>query len=83
MLQAAAENAKRNGVAIRIVLGSSDELDPAFGAFHLAAIGRAFHWMDRARTLERLDRLRCSWDLSAAPLREGGMGSFRVVVAAH
>jgi len=27
------------------------------GAFHLAVIGRAFHWMDRGDTLARLDTM--------------------------
>lgn len=37
--------------------GSSYELDASFGIFHLAVIGRAFHWMDRSDTLARLDTL--------------------------
>jgi len=32
-------------------------LDEALGRFDLVTIGRAFHWMDRARTLETLDKL--------------------------
>ena len=57
MLQAAAANAAAAGVAIRLVQGSSYDLDATFGRFRLVAIGRAFHWMDRADTLARLDRL--------------------------
>jgi SAM-dependent methyltransferase len=37
--------------------GSSYDLGPELGTFHLAVIGRAFHWMDRADTLARLDTL--------------------------
>jgi SAM-dependent methyltransferase len=57
MLQIAAEHAARAGAAIRIVQGSSDDLGPAFGNFRIIVMGRAFHWMDRARTLERLDQM--------------------------
>ncbi len=42
---------------IRFVSGSSYDLDPALGRFHLAVMGRSFHWMDRVDTLKRLDRL--------------------------
>ncbi|WP_345815691.1 class I SAM-dependent methyltransferase [Paraburkholderia sp. PREW-6R] len=37
--------------------GGSYDLAPAMGRFRLAVIGRAFHWMDRADTLSRLDAL--------------------------
>jgi SAM-dependent methyltransferase len=37
--------------------GSSYELDTTLGTFHLAVIGRAFHWMDRDDTLARLDTI--------------------------
>jgi len=36
-------------------LGSSYDLDAAPGRFRLVAMGRSFHWMDRAETLRRLD----------------------------
>ena len=39
------------------VQGSSDDLPGPFGRFHLATIGAAFHWMDRAATLSRLDTM--------------------------
>lgn len=46
---------------LRLRQGGSDDLGPelgaAFGPFRLVSIGRAFHWMDRAETLRRLDRL--------------------------
>jgi SAM-dependent methyltransferase len=61
MLRIAAENAAAAGLEIRFVEGSSADigtgLDLGPGRFHLAVIGRAFHWMDRPRTLERLDGL--------------------------
>jgi SAM-dependent methyltransferase len=37
--------------------GSSFELSPDWGLFRLVTMGRSFHWMDRAETLRRLDRL--------------------------
>jgi trans-aconitate methyltransferase len=40
---------------IEWVRAAAEDLGPAFGRFHLVAIGRAFHWMDRADTLRRLD----------------------------
>ena len=42
---------------IRFRAGSSYDLDPALGSFHLVVMGRSFHWMDRVDTLERLDRM--------------------------
>ncbi len=55
MLQAAVEHASRAGVAVRFIEGGSEDLGPHLGTFSMVTIGRAFHWMDRARTLERLD----------------------------
>ncbi len=40
---------------IRFVAGSSYDLAPELGPFHLVVMGRSFHWMDRADTLRRLD----------------------------
>jgi SAM-dependent methyltransferase len=40
---------------IEIREGSSQDIGPPLGRFRLAVIGRAFHWMDRAETLRRLD----------------------------
>lgn len=60
MLTIAAERvaaARAGGATIRFVQGGSHDLDPGLGKFRLVTIGRAFHWMDRARTLERLDAL--------------------------
>lgn len=37
--------------------GSSYDLSPELGRFQITVIGRAFHWMDRADTLARLDGL--------------------------
>ncbi len=46
------------GIAnIRFVAGSSYDLGPALGRFHLVVMGRSFHWMDRVDTLKRLDGL--------------------------
>ena len=44
------------GSNIRFVTGSSYEVDPVLGHFHLAVMGRSFHWMDRVDTLMRLDK---------------------------
>jgi SAM-dependent methyltransferase len=57
MLAQAAENAAKAGVEIEFRAGSSADLGPAFGRFKAVVIGRAFHWMDRAETLKRLDRM--------------------------
>jgi SAM-dependent methyltransferase len=57
MLRIAAAEATAAGVSIRFIEGSSFELTPALGVFHVVAIGRAFHWMDRQDTLARLDRM--------------------------
>jgi SAM-dependent methyltransferase len=42
---------------IGFVAGSSYDLGPTLGRFHLVVMGRSFHWMDRMDTLERLDRM--------------------------
>ena len=42
---------------IKFVQGSSYDLGPQFGQFQAATIGRAFHWMDRATTLNLLDAM--------------------------
>ncbi|HEX8380461.1 MAG TPA: class I SAM-dependent methyltransferase [Allosphingosinicella sp.] len=38
-------------------VAGSDDLSPAMGRFDLVTIGRAFHWMDRAEVLRRLDSM--------------------------
>jgi SAM-dependent methyltransferase len=55
MLRIAASDAAEAGFEIRFIEGSSYDIGPALGSFRLTAIGRAFHWMDRADTLQRLD----------------------------
>lgn len=57
MLEVAAENARRTGSDVTFIQGSSSDLGPDFGTFHLVTIGRAFHWMDRMATLQTLDAL--------------------------
>jgi len=57
MLRVARRNAAAAGTAIEFIEGSSNDLGPRFGRLHLVTIGRAFHWMDRRRTLEALDAL--------------------------
>lgn len=57
MLAEAARGAASAGVAIEFREGSSNDLGPDLGRFDLVTIGRAFHWMDRADTLRRLDAM--------------------------
>ncbi|HZP98989.1 MAG TPA: class I SAM-dependent methyltransferase [Reyranella sp.] len=49
--------AEAQAANIRFVAGSSYDLSPELGPFHLVVMGRSFHWMDRADTLKRLDRM--------------------------
>jgi SAM-dependent methyltransferase len=57
MLRVAAENAEQQKVKVTFSAGSSNALDAKIGPLHLTTIGRAFHWMDRADTLRRLDQI--------------------------
>jgi ubiquinone/menaquinone biosynthesis C-methylase UbiE len=55
MLAAAREAA--GDLPIRFVQGGSGDLSESDGPFRLVTIGRAFHFMDRAATLDALDRI--------------------------
>jgi SAM-dependent methyltransferase len=55
MLVIGRRNASSGHFKIDFVQGSSYDLGPQFGRFQAATIGRAFHWMDRATTLNLLD----------------------------
>jgi SAM-dependent methyltransferase len=57
MLEAADAAARAAGVSLSLWHGGSYDLTPQMGPYRLAAIGRAFHWMDRAATLAMLDRI--------------------------
>lgn len=57
MLEAARERAAREGVSLRLVEGSSNDLSVMAGPFRLVTMGRSFHWMDRAATLAALGPL--------------------------
>ncbi|HUN25306.1 MAG TPA: class I SAM-dependent methyltransferase [Steroidobacteraceae bacterium] len=57
MLAVAADHAARAAVSVRFVQSRGEDLEPSLGTFRLVTIGRAFHWMDRTRTLARLDAL--------------------------
>ena len=57
MLALATRLATEAEVDIRFCPGSSQDLTPALGRFRLVTIGRAFHWMDRAETVRRLDAM--------------------------
>jgi SAM-dependent methyltransferase len=54
---AAARTLAGSKANISFIAGSSYELLPTLGRFHLVVMGRSFHWMDRVDTLKRLDRL--------------------------
>lgn len=57
MLAAAGLAANEAGVSVTLRQASSYDLTADMGPFRLVAIGRAFHWMDRAATLAMLDRI--------------------------
>ena len=57
MLQAADEAARAAGVTLTLWRGGSGDLEPGMGPYRLVTMGRSFHWMDRAATLEALDRI--------------------------
>ncbi|ANL42295.1 MULTISPECIES: class I SAM-dependent methyltransferase [Rhizobium] len=57
MLDAAREGAAAAGIRAEFILGSSYDLGPAYGPLKMTAMGRSFHWMDRAATLAMLDKL--------------------------
>lgn len=57
MLAAARAAADAAGAAVDFRAGGSDDLTPDMGPFRLVAMGRSFHWMDRAATLAMLDRI--------------------------
>jgi len=57
MLEAARAAAAAEGLKINFSQRGSADLTGDDGPFRLAAIGRAFHWMDRAATLAMLDRI--------------------------
>ena len=55
MLAAAGEAASAAGVRLTLWRGGSDDLVSGMGPYRMVTMGRSFHWMDRAATLERLD----------------------------
>lgn len=57
MLAAARHLAAAAGVSLATVEGSSYDLNPALGRFHLVTMGRSFHWMDRDATVKNLDSI--------------------------
>jgi SAM-dependent methyltransferase len=55
MLREARQRADKAGVEnVEWVVGSDSDLDDDMGPFRLTTMGRSFHWMDEAETLERL-----------------------------
>jgi ubiquinone/menaquinone biosynthesis C-methylase UbiE len=57
MLAAAHEAARRSGREITLIGGKAEELPRNIGRFDLVTIGRALHWMDRARLVPLFARL--------------------------
>ena len=57
MLEQAAKYAAQHGAQVKFVPGSSYELGDHLGQFQLVTMGRSFHWMDRAATLESLSHI--------------------------
>ena len=57
MLEAAQAMAASAGLKIAFARRGSGDLTATDGPFRLVVIGRAFHWMDRAATLDMLDRI--------------------------
>src|ERR1700735_4868282 len=57
MLAACGEAARAAGVTVTLRQGSSYDLTPDAGPFKLVTMGRGFHWMDRAATLQMLERI--------------------------
>jgi ubiquinone/menaquinone biosynthesis C-methylase UbiE len=57
MLKIARDLAADAGQEIELIVGSSYDLGPRFGRFRMVTMGRSFHWMDRAATLQRLDEM--------------------------
>jgi len=57
MLRLATAAVAEAGAAVEVREGSSDSLGPELGSFRAVTMGRSFHWMDRAETLRRLDRI--------------------------
>ncbi|NSL73008.1 class I SAM-dependent methyltransferase [Hyphomicrobium sulfonivorans] len=57
MIAAARRAAHDSGVTIDLRVGSSFDLDTSLAPLDLVIMGRSFHWMDRAATLERLNEL--------------------------
>jgi SAM-dependent methyltransferase len=57
MVAACRTAAAEAGVRVEVRQGSSFDLPDGIGPFRLVAMGRSFHWMDRAATLKTLDGL--------------------------
>src|SRR5208337_28843 len=54
---AVARHAANGAGNVHFKSGSSFDIGPELGTFKLVTIGRAFHWMDRPDTLQRLDAM--------------------------
>src|SRR5690349_10311890 len=57
MLAAAGSAAQAQGLPVTMLAGGSQQLTSAMGPYRLVTMGRSFHWMDRAATLNMLDRI--------------------------
>lgn len=57
MLAVCEERARAAGVTLALRQAGSYDLKPDMGPYRLVTIGRSFHWMDRAATLQMLERI--------------------------
>jgi ubiquinone/menaquinone biosynthesis C-methylase UbiE len=57
MLAVCEERARAAGVTVALRQAGSYDLKPDMGPYRLVTIGRSFHWMDRAATLQMLERI--------------------------
>jgi ubiquinone/menaquinone biosynthesis C-methylase UbiE len=57
MIAAARAASEQAGISVDWRVGTSFELDQSLAPLDLVTIARAFHWMDRDATLQRLDAL--------------------------
>jgi ubiquinone/menaquinone biosynthesis C-methylase UbiE len=67
MLAVCEDAARAAGVTVILREGSSYDLTAEMGPFRLVTMGRSFHWMDRAATIQMLERI---------VTRDGGVALF-------
>ena len=57
MIETAQQASDEAGIGVEWRMGTSFDLDQSLAPLDLVTIARAFHWMDREATLQRLDEL--------------------------